>query len=253
MYHPYKKGYSVLPALEKLEENPFHIDVFYDHYIKEKKKALKRQKVHLFQECDHKILFALEDFVKEYADNVDPPYTLHNVAMQLQEDIAIHRIKDGRDWLAATHVCFPSGWRPEQKIGKPLDEIHAPIPGMNLKNGYRIAEASVKNGPFRRFVWSPVYERKINFHPDLSKKQFDINNPTILVKVEKQITWPLPELNAFFFILRQYIVEPELPDLLKACEEMDDNQKRYKGVTNEFISYMRDVVDGNVKDSHFTC
>ena len=75
-----------MPALEKLEENPFHIDVFYDHYIKEKKKALKRQKVHLFQECDHKILFALEDFVKEYANNVDPPYTLHNVATRRYSD-----------------------------------------------------------------------------------------------------------------------------------------------------------------------
>ena len=238
MYHPYKKGYSTLPQLEKLEECPFHIDIHYEHYISEKRKALTSQKVHLFHECDHKILFALEDFVKKYANNVDPPYTLHNIAMQVQEDIAIHRIKDGRDWLAATHICFPSSWWPEQKIGRPLAEIHAPIPGMNLKNSYRMAEASTKSGPFRRFVWSPIFENKINFHPSLPKKQFDIDNPKVYVKVEKQITWPMPEFDAFIFILRQYIVEPEPLPLLEACLGMTEDQKEYKGVTQKLINYL---------------
>lgn len=252
-YHPYKQGYNVLPALEKLEEKPFDKDIFYNHYIEEKRKALKTQKVFLYQDCDHRILYALKDFVKENAPWVEAPYTLNNIAMQVQEDIAIHRIRDGRDWLAATHICFPSGWRPEKKIGRPLNEIHAPIPGMNLNNGYKLAEAASQRGPFRRFVWSPIYERKINFHPDLPKKPFDSNNPVILVKVEKQITWPLPELNAFFFILRQYIVEPDLPALFKACDEMNDDERRYKGVTQDAIDGMSSIMRGEIKSSFFTC
>ena len=254
MYHPYKKGYNTLPALEKLEEEPFNRDAFYNHYIQEKRKAIFNQKVFLLDGMTSEIFSAFSDFMREYGpDWIKPPYTFAKVAMQLQEDIAIHRIKDGRDWLAATHICFPSGWRPEEKIGRPLNEIHAPIPGMNLNNGYKLAEASVNNGPFRRFVWTPIYERKINYHPDLPKKPFDRKNPTIYVKVEKQITWPVPELDTFFFILRQYIVEPDLPSLLKACNEMDENQKEYKGVTQELIDTMGDIIDGKIKSPHFIC
>ena len=238
MYHPYKKGYSVLPQLEKLEESPFEMDFNYDYYIDEKKKAIRSQKVHLINNCDHNIFYYLEEFVKEHANWVNPPYTLNNIAMQLQEDIAIHRIKDGRDWLAATHICFPSSWRPEKKIGKPLSEIHAPIPGMSLDNSYKLAEMATQKGPFRRFVWSPIFERKINFHPSLPKAKFQKENPFVMVKVEKQITWPLPQFNAFIFILRQYLVQPVLSDLYAACVKMTQEQKQYKGVDQDFIDHM---------------
>ena len=254
MYHPYKKGYNVLPSLEKLEEEPFGRDVFYKHYIEEKRKALLTQKVFLLNNINNEIFSAFADFIQEHGpDWIDPPYTLANVAMQVQEDIAIHRIEDGRDWLAATHICFPSGWRPEEKIGRPLDEIHEPIPGMNLSNGYRLAEAASQRGPFRRFVWTPIYEYKINFHPDLPKKPFDRKNPLVYVKVEKQITWPVPELGAFFFILRQHVIEPDLQKLFKACDEMDEDQKAYKGVTQELIDTMGDIINGTIQSPHFTC
>jgi len=245
--HVYKNGYSTLPQLEKLEGSPFHFDFNYDYYIEEKRKAVRSgQKVHLLHNCDHKILFGLEDFIKQHAEWVNPPYTLQNIAMQVQEDMAIHRVKDGRDWLAATHICFPSSWRPEQKVGRPLAEIHSPIPDMNLENSYKIAEACTKSGPFRRWVWTPVFEEnKINYHPSLPKKKFDIKNPNIYVKVEKQITWPLPEFNAFIFILRQYIVRPEIEYLYEACNDMNEKQRQYKGVTKEFLEYMENL---NVKN-----
>ena len=87
MYHPYKPKYSVRPQLEKLTDPAFDFDFNYDYYIDEKRKALTSQKVHLFHECDHKILYHLEEFVKEHAPWVNPPYSLHNIAMQVQEDI----------------------------------------------------------------------------------------------------------------------------------------------------------------------
>ena len=58
MYHPYKQGYHTRPALEKLEEEPFHKDADYDNFIKEKHKALRRfvwtparQEVELKHDC----------------------------------------------------------------------------------------------------------------------------------------------------------------------------------------------------------
>jgi len=239
MYHPYKNGYSVLPALEKLEEDPFDKDDLYSYYLSEKRKALKYQRVLLYHGINYGILDAFSNFIIEHGPSwVKPPFTLSNVAMQVQEDIAIHRIKDGKDWLAATHICFPSSWEPIDKIGKPLSEIHKPIPGMNLNNNYKLAEMACDKGPFRRFVWSPIYERKINYHPKNEKKKFDKDNPFILVKVEKQITYPLPKVDAFVFILRQYLVEPNLLYLLNACKSMTEEQKRYKDIGPELIEYL---------------
>lgn len=239
MYHPYREGYSVLPALLKLEEPPFYVDDQFEHYIEEKKKALESQPVFLEHDIEPQIYDAFSEFIQEHGpDHINPPYTLESVAMQVQEDIAIHRIKDGKDWLAATHICFPSDWRPEEKIGKPLAEIHAPVPGMSLSKSYKLAETMVHHGPFMRFVWSPVYENMINFHPDKPKNNFDPLNPIVYVKVERQITWGVPELGAAFFILRQFIVDPDIPSLHKACSEMNENQRRYKGVTQEFVDYL---------------
>ena len=80
--HVYKNGYSTLPQLEKLEGSPFHFDFNYDYYIEEKRKAVRSgQKVHLLHNCDHKILFGLEDFIKQHAEWVNPPYTLQNIAI----------------------------------------------------------------------------------------------------------------------------------------------------------------------------
>lgn len=242
MYHPYKSKYSVRPQLEKLTDPAFHFDFDYDYYIDEKRKALTSQKVHLFHECDHKILYHLEEFVKEHAPWVNPPYSLHNIAMQVQEDIAIHRVKDGKDWLAATHICFPSSWRPEEKIGKSFAEIHSPVPGMDLRSSYKIAQACTKSGPFRRFVWSPIFENKINFHPNLPKAKFNPDNPYVIVKVEKQITWPLPQFDAFIFLLRQYLVAPDLKCLYRTCSAMDKDQKKYKGIEQNFLDWMEKKV-----------
>ncbi|NIP30629.1 MAG: hypothetical protein GTN59_08750, partial [Candidatus Dadabacteria bacterium] len=60
-YHPYKKGYSTLPQLEKLTESPFDIDVYYTDYIGEKQRALWRGNTQeLVHECSDEILETVE-------------------------------------------------------------------------------------------------------------------------------------------------------------------------------------------------
>ena len=243
MYHPYKDGYSVLPALNKLEDPPFHVDRQLEWYLEEKRKAQETQQVFGEHNISGEIYDAFAEFIQKHGpDHVQPPYTLESVAMQVQEDIAIHRIKDGKDWLAAYHICLPSGWWPERSLGKPLEELHAPIPGMNLKNSYKLAETMVHHGPFYRFIWTPIYEYRINFHPSKPKKPFNPIVPTLYVKVERQITWGVPELGAAFFILREFIVEPSIPDLWRACRDMNEAQRAYKGITQEFIDTMEKML-----------
>lgn len=247
MYHPYKKEYSVLPNLEKFSGSPFHKDVFYEEYVQQKNSVTQKRNPVFYYRINKAILDYTGSFIGQNCDWVKPPYTFENACMQLQEDIAIHRVdrSNESDWLAATHICFPSSWRPEEKIGKCLAEIHQPIPGMNLKNSYKLAETSSRLGPFQRFVWSPIFEKRLDFHPDNPKQEFDPKNPKIYVKVEKQITWPIPEFDAFIFILRQYIVEPDLVDLYRTCNKMTPEQRAYKGISQEFLDFLFSFLDND--------
>lgn len=122
MFHVYKKGYTTLPDLKKINLD----DVFEKN--RSDSPAIQREKV-----C------ALKN-----------------------EDFLIHRIDDQKDYLSSVHVCFPSHWYPEDKIGKSFNEIHQPVP-MNLKNSDKLVRAMVNGGIFERFVWSIVYEKNTIF------------------------------------------------------------------------------------------
>ena len=65
-----------------------------------------------------------------------PP--LHAASMLVQEDLILMR--KGQDgWrLAAGSLCFPSSWSLTEKFGKPLHEIHEPVPAFGP--GTRMAE-----------------------------------------------------------------------------------------------------------------
>jgi hypothetical protein len=139
-------------------------------------------------------------------------------------------------------VCFASHWLPEDKIGKSFDQTHQPVP-MNLKNSKKIVDAMIHSGIFERFVWSVIYEKKYNFHPRLTHKEFDKNNPQVLLKVERQITVGFSEHDFCLFILRQYIVEEDKIDkklLSQVIKNMTPEQKKYKGLDNceDLINYL---------------
>lgn len=59
---------------------------------------------------------------------------LDQAARWVQEDLCLmERDGDGRWCLTAASVCFPTRWRLAQKIGHPLDVIHAPAPQLTEK------------------------------------------------------------------------------------------------------------------------
>jgi len=129
--------------------------------------------------------------------------------------------------MSSAHVCFPSSWYPEEKIGKSFYEIHSPVP-MNLKNSFKLVNAIIKGGIFERFVWSVVYENKYNFHPNLKHKKFNKEKPELFIKVERQVTVGFPEQNFCLFILRQYLIDQNEIDnksLANSIKNMTEDQK----------------------------
>lgn len=243
-HHAYKDGYSVLPQLKKIDGPAFKLCGDWKRFEEEKWQAVRHQTVFAQHHFPDELWPVLCDFIWEkYPDELCTRWELEqtgkdkaaflDLVMKVQEDIAVHMIDGNKDWLAMAHVCFPSGWLPEEKIGRPLEEIHRPIPGMNLANSRKLVEAMVKSGPFERHVWSVIFEDRINGHPRMPKLSFDPKNPRVFVKVERQVTWGLPKYNAAVFILRQHIIpehEIDKLSLAKAIFGMTEEQKAYKGL-----------------------
>ncbi len=62
-------------------------------------------------------------------DYSDRPLML--ASLLVQDDLVIMRRKANNWHLVAASLCFPSSWNLAEKFGKPLVEIHRPVPGIN--------------------------------------------------------------------------------------------------------------------------
>lgn len=62
-------------------------------------------------------------------DAVDDPDPLARARSRVAEDLCL-LVPGPQGWvLAAGAVCFPSYWVPADKVGRPLDAVHEPVPG----------------------------------------------------------------------------------------------------------------------------
>ena len=236
----YKQDYSLLPNLKKLGDEPIFLKNNAFDYLEEKKKAISQYKCFFEHEINQNIYDIICDFISNQTKIKKSSF--EEMAMQLQEDVAIHRIKEEKDWLAACHVCFPSGWSPEEKIGKNFLEIHSPIPYFNLSNSFSLAKSMVFNGPFVRYVWAIAFERQIAKHPSIKYPNFNIDNPKIWIKIEKQITYGFKKIQSALFVIRQEIIEPDNIDykaFYKTISGMKKEQLEYKGINSDCFSYIK--------------
>lgn len=248
MYHVYKNGYSTLPNLKKISpEEVFEKNIFESEKIQiEKKDSLENQRCFFEHNVDEEMYNISADFILKYYPRPLISRNYHDIVKEADEDFLIHRIDKEKDYLCSAHVCFASHWLPENKIGLSFEEIHKPVP-MNLKNSSKLIYAAVHGGIFERFVWSVIHEERYNFHPRLSYKEFDKNNPKVLIKVERQVTVGFPEKNFCLFVLRQYLIHEKDIDknaLVNAIEKMTVEQKAYKGLNNsvDLINHLKSKV-----------
>ena len=87
------------------------------------------------------------------------------LSLAFAEDFAII---DGADasipWLA---VALPSHWAPEEKIGRPFAQVHAPVADNDLLISASAALVRMVTGPQRweRFVWNVTGHPHLHAHP----------------------------------------------------------------------------------------
>ncbi|MCA8999169.1 MAG: DUF3445 domain-containing protein [Planctomycetaceae bacterium] len=235
--HPYRNGFSVLPNLRRIGVD----EVFQTtadelpKFRKLKQEAMPLQQWHVEQDCSEEIVAAVREFFLEHSPHpLDRNGTLTELSQSVAEDFIVHRRQNEKDWMALGYVFLPSQWWPEQQIGKSFREVHEVVPGMDLTASEKLVHAMIHSGPFERFLWSPLFEERLNCHPRFPRAEFDPENPVLFMKIERQVLVGFPKLEASLFILKQSLISCDEIDhsaLLKTIRSMTPEQLAYKGLT----------------------
>ena len=163
----------------------------------------------------------------------------------VQEDLCLLQRGPAGYRLVAAVLCFPAHWRLSDKLGRPLDVIHEPVPGF----GERLAPtvdrffASLQAGrPVWRANWSLVDTAERFLPPEHRKAGRTLDaeraGDQLWLRVERQTLRRLPRSGDVLFGIRTYLEplgtavdSPAAADALAArIAELPEPMARYKGI-----------------------
>ena len=189
------------------------------------------------------------DTVVSLAD--DPP--LLTAARLVQDDLVLMRRGESSWRLAAASLSFPSSWSLAEKFGRPIHEVHAPVPGFG--GGTRNAELIARmfdnlrpETPVIRWNWSLYGDDRL-FHPDVvgpQERRFGAGAQAehVVLRSERQTLRRLPLSGDIVFTIKTAVDPldalerhsrgPQIAAALIAqLEALTDQQLAYKGMTAE--------------------
>jgi dimethylamine monooxygenase subunit A len=147
--------------------------------------------------------------------------------------------------LWAGCVCFPSSWALEEKMGRPIDFIHAPVPGLNESLGAQIDGFLRRMKPgisWLRENWGLSRWPDLNQHPARGLRRLDagVSLAEVWLRVEYQALVALPESQGVLFGIR-VAAHPlaavkadatAAAGLARALKTMPDAMAAYKGLAS---------------------
>ena len=174
------------------------------------------------------------------------------LALAVQEDLVlVQRDAHRRDRVIGSHVCFPSAWRPEAIIDHGFRAIHSPVPGFaeREETAQSLVDAMIERGPYVRFVWTVTADGHLDHHPDHGHLQsWAPSNENGWLRVERQVTVPLPEVAGALFLIRTYrtpfaaLGREQQNTLAAAIQQLPDDVAEYKGVDRAIVMDALDAV-----------
>jgi len=185
-----------------------------------------------------------------------PP--LKHASLLVQEDLIIMRRGESGWRLAAGALCFPSSWVLTEKFGKPMSDIHEPVPGFGpgTRNAGlidRMFDRLQVVQPVERFNWS-IQSGDALYHPLSNVERIDraTGRPTrfpdvetaarAFMRVERQTLRKLPVSGDILFTIRIHLdpiallaKRPDRGTLAASFADqllaLDADQLDYKGLT----------------------
>jgi dimethylamine monooxygenase subunit A len=193
----------------------------------------------------------LQSGLAAFADTHDSP--LLSAALNLQEDLCLlerqERHRESGWVLTAGAVFFPSSWSVRDKIGKPLDDIHEPVPTyaeMLAARVNRIFDNLKAAHPVWRLNWSIHHDGGLHHpapvpRPDHWLKEPERAASEIFMRIERQTLRRLPETGAILFTIRnhhvcladvtaQHAAAGQIASLHAQLAGLSDSQLVYKGL-----------------------
>lgn len=255
LFFPFESGfYSVRPGLRQLG-GPATSVADFERYRREKLAARAQRETYL----EHELTPATRDAASHYlahllthehpdvysleADTLTCALTGESVALNADalkqiplhmcEDVAVVQVTPEREYLAAGHICLPSSWRLEDKIGRPFIEVHRPVPGMQFQGMDALVRSLASRGPYERYAWGvtnfDVLDQRADVHAEVQPQP-------LYVRVERQTLHPLPECSAWLFLIHpsntpvEALTHEQRVKLADAIESMTEEQALYKGL-----------------------
>jgi dimethylamine monooxygenase subunit A len=182
---------------------------------------------------------------------------LLRAARLVADDLILMR-RGAQGWrLVAASLSFPSSWSLGEKFGRPLHEIHAPVPGFgpgtrNAEVIARIFDRLTADAPVERWNWSVQADRRL-FLPashgarDATRgPRFPAPDPAAaaFIRVERQTLRRLPGCGDILFTVRIHLdpmaaleAHPERPtlagSLARQLRALSADQVAYKGLAHD--------------------
>lgn len=136
-------------------------------------------------------------------DRADPMGTLGRL---VQEDLCILQKQGAEHVLTGGVLCFPSSWRLGDKLGRPLVEIHVPVPEYDadiarrvqrLFDGVRVGRPLERHN-FLRYADAALHQTGPK--PPLAE------GPAPYLRSERQCILRLPRTRAMIFSIHSWVV-----------------------------------------------
>lgn len=171
---------------------------------------------------------------------------LAELGRQLEPDLVLLLPNHGGEfYMVGGAVCFPSSWSLEEKMGRPLTAIHAPVPGLNEQLGVSISRFLHRMVPgvaWCRENWGLSACHELNHHPARGLPRMDsrINREAVWLRVERQALVALPKSGAVLFGIRVELFpmsevasyEECRAGLIRALRTMSTELAEYKGLAS---------------------
>jgi hypothetical protein len=162
--------------------------------IQSKKLELEKYSTDLWAQGENlkKVISKAAEYCNVYTDNIV------DLALRLEEDIAVmHR---GR--LAAICFCFPSGFKPAERVGMLLGDIHKPVADgeMLVRASSGITRVMCEQPSFRRYVWTITANPDLSNHPDNHKNTIPVGIDDLYFRYETQTTARVDDDTSLFFV-----------------------------------------------------
>ncbi len=190
---------------------------------------------------------ALEIAVQEHTIPPAPsphlPLSGMHLALHWEPDYLLLTREQSVIRLVCGCVCFPSMWSLEEKVGKPIEQIHEIVPALNSSIGRQIHTFLEKLKPgvsWTRSNWGLSRSAERNQHPERKLPRLDgnVGLDEVFFRVEEQSLVALPRTNGILFgirikvvPLRKFLGTSAAEKLRFALETMPEAMAQYKGLS----------------------